>query len=81
MLQFPRHVSNVSISAKIWRIKKRISGLKVHRDAVKTDYWKGYQDALDHATLILNRMEYEGRRQIAEAKDEARNSGKSGKQL
>lgn len=68
MLQFPRHVANISISAKIWRIKKRVSGLKVHRDAVKTEYWKGYQDALDHVNLILGRMEYEGRREIADKK-------------
>jgi hypothetical protein len=68
MLQFPRHLANLSVSIKIWRVKKRISGLRVHRDAVKTEYWKGYQDALDHAVLILNRMEYEERRKIAENK-------------
>jgi len=74
MLQLPKRVLNISVSAKLWRVKKRIQGLKVHRDAVKTEYWKGYQDALDHVNLILCRMEYEGRRKIAEGKNENRNS-------
>jgi hypothetical protein len=71
----PKHVANISVSAKLWRVKKRIQGLHIHKDAIKGEYWRGYQDALDHVNLLLGRMEYEERRKIAEAKDENRNSG------
>lgn len=68
MFMTPRHVPKLSVSAKLWRVKKRLQGLHIHKDAIKGDYWRGYQDALDHANLLLSRMEYEARRAIAEGK-------------
>ena len=65
----PIQVPNFSVSVKLWKIKKRLQGLHIFKPAIQeNEYWKGYQDALDHSQLILNRIEYEERRKIAESK-------------
>lgn len=62
-------VPAVSIIYPIWKVKKRIKNLFILKQAIQeNEYWRGYQDSLDHVIKLLERVEYEERRKLVEPK-------------